>query len=363
MKKKVLFICLHRPGRSPGQRFRFEQYLDYLAANGYDCKLSYLLNAKEDKAFYAKGNYVRKVFIYLKTLMKRTGDWFAMNKYDIIFIFRDALMTGSTFFEKRFARSKAKIIFDFDDAIWMQNVSDANKKLSFLKNAGKTGTIIRLSDMIFAGNRYLADYAADFNRNIVIVPTTIDTDIYVPGKKELNEQTVCIGWSGSFSTIQHFTLAIPALERIKEKYGSKVKFMIIGDARYYCKELATQGVAWNAATEIEDLSEIDIGIMPLPDDEWAKGKCGLKGLQYMALGIPTLMSPVGVNTEIIQPGINGFLPATEDEWVEILSKLIENKECRIKIGNTGRQTVIDKYSVEAWKGKYLEYFNGLALKN
>jgi glycosyltransferase involved in cell wall biosynthesis len=361
--KKVLFICLHRPDRSPGQRFRFEQYLTYLSKNGYNCRLSYLLNEKDDKAFYSKGKFIKKVFIYFKTLIIRTGDWFVMNRYDIIFIFRDALMTGSTFFEKRFGRSKAKLIFDFDDAIWLQNVSEANKKLSFLKNAEKTGTIIQLSDMIFAGNEYLKEYASQFNKNIVIVPTTIDTDLYVAKKKNTDSPVVCIGWSGSFSTIQHFALAIPALKRIKDKYGASVKFKIIGDAKYYCKELDTQGVAWIASTELEDLSEIDIGVMPLPDDEWAKGKCGLKGLQYMALCIPTLMSPVGVNSEIIQDGVNGYLPATEDEWVEDISKLVENKECRIRMGNAGRQTVVDRYSVEAWKDKYVEYFDRLTQKD
>src|SRR6478672_419009 len=123
-KKKVLFICLHRRDRSPGQRFRFEQYLSFLDQNGYECVHAHLLNEKDDKAFYSKGKFARKVFIYLKTLAKRTGSWLGMNKYAIIFIFRDALMTGSTFFEKRFAKSKARIIFDFDDAIWMQsNVS------------------------------------------------------------------------------------------------------------------------------------------------------------------------------------------------------------------------------------------------
>jgi glycosyltransferase involved in cell wall biosynthesis len=361
--KKVLIICLHRANRSPGQRFRFEQYLSYLKENGYDCHMSILLNAKEDKAFYSKGNYINKVAIYAKTLLKRTRDWFRMNDYDIIFIFRDALMTGSTFFEKKFAKSKAKLIFDFDDAIWLQNVSEANKKLAFLKNASKTETIIRLCDMVFAGNQYLADYAAPFNNRVVIVPTTIDTEIYTPQSKIGNDEKVCIGWSGSFSTIQHFAIAIPALKRIKDKYGSRVTFRIIGDANYYCKELDTQGMPWKAATEIEDLSQIDIGIMPLPDDEWAKGKCGLKGLQYMALAIPTLMSPVGVNTEIIQNGVNGFLPNTDDEWVDVLSKLIENKECRKKIGDAGRQTVIDRYSVEAWKDKYVEYFSELAPKD
>jgi glycosyltransferase involved in cell wall biosynthesis len=355
--KKVLFICLHRTNRSPGQRFRFEQYLSYLKENGFDCKLSNLLNEKNDKTFYSKGNYLKKVLIYGSTLMIRMGDWFTMNRYDIIFIFRDALMTGSTFFEKKFARSKAKIIFDFDDSIWLQNVSAANKRLAFLKDASKTSKIIALSDMIFAGNQFLADYAAKFNKNIVIVPTTIDTKIYVPLKNRKSKDRVCIGWSGSFSTIQHFEKAIPFLKKIKEKYGNAVEFKIIGDANYYCEELDTKGVAWVAATEIEDLSEIDIGIMPLPDDEWARGKCGLKGLQYMALSIPALMSPVGVNKEIVTPKVNGYLPDTNEEWVSTLETLINDQELRRRIGEAGRQTVIDHYSVEAWKNKYVKYFN------
>lgn len=361
--KKVLIICLHRKDRSPGQRFRYEQYLSFLEENGYKFDISILLNEKDDKAFYSKGNYFRKFLIYLKTLVIRTKDWFRMNRYEIIFIFRDALMTGSVFFEKRFARSKAKIIFDFDDAIWLQNVSDANKKLAFMKNASKTGKIIGLSDLIFAGNQYLADYAAEFNKNISIIPTTIDTAIYVTQKREKENKTICIGWSGSFSTIQHFATAIPALKRIKDKFGNSVSFKIIGDKNYYCAELDTKGNAWVADTEIRDLSQIDIGIMPLPDDEWAKGKCGLKGLQYMALEIPTLMSPVGVNTEIIQHAVNGYLPDTENEWVEILSNLIENKELRERIGKAGRQTVVNKYSVEAWKQKYLDNFNQLTATN
>lgn len=361
--KKVLIICLHRENRSPGQRFRYEQYIPYLEQNGYQFDTSILLNEKDDRTFYSKGNYFKKAIIYFKTWMIRTKDWFRMNRYDIIFIFRDALVTGSTFFERRFARSKAKVIYDFDDAIWLQMVSDANKKLAFMKNPSKTADIIRLSDLIFAGNRFLADYASQFNQHIAIIPTTIDTDQYVPMKNNKTDDTVCIGWSGSFTTIQHFATAIPALRRVKDKFGSKVKFKIIGDATYYCADLDTQGVAWKAVTEIEDLSEIDIGIMPLPDDEWSKGKCGLKGLQYMALEIPTLMSPVGVNTEIIEHGVNGFLPRSEDEWVEQLSVLVMDQQKRQTVGKAGRKTVIERYSVSAIKHKYLENFNRLTTGN
>ena len=138
-------------------------------------------------------------------------------------------------------------------------------------------------------------------------------------------------------------------EFMKTNFGDKVSFKIIGDKNYYCNELGIQGEPWIAASEIEDLSKIDIGIMPFPDDEWAKGKCGLKGLQYMALEIPTLMSPVGVNSEIIQEGVNGYLPNTEDEWVAALTALIEDATLRERIGKEGRKTVVDRYSVHAWK--------------
>ena len=362
--KKVLVICHHRPDRSPGQRYRFEQYIPFLEQNGYYFDRSNLLNENDEKAFYKYGNYFKKFLIWIKTWRVRFKDWKRMNQYDIVFIYREALLTRSIFFEKKFSKSKAKLIYDFDDAIWEKGHSKANGKLAFLKNPAKTGKIIGLSDVIFAGNRYLAEYAKKFNSNVVIVPSTIDLSQYVlPGKKKDNE-IICIGWTGSPHTVKHFKLAIPILKKIKDKYGDKISFKIIGDRNYYCSELNTQALEWRSATEAEDLSELDIGIMPLPDDPWEKGKCGMKGLQYMGLGIATIMSPVGVNTEIIQDGINGYLPNTEEEWVEKLSLLIENRVLRERIGNAGRQTVADKYCVEAWKQKYLDNFNRLtATKN
>jgi glycosyltransferase involved in cell wall biosynthesis len=116
---------------------------------------------------------------------------------------------------------------------------------------------------------------------------------------------------------------------------------------------------WDKDTEIEDLNNIDIGIMPLYNNEWEKGKCGFKGLQYMSLEIPTIMSPVGVNTEIIQDGLNGFLAKTEQEWFGKLAKLIENKELRNKLGKAGKQSILEKYSVEANKHKYLDVFSSV----
>ncbi len=360
--KKVLILCVHRPNRSPSQRFRFEQYLPFLEQNGYRFNFSYLLNEEQDKIYYNPGNYLKKLQIAIAASSKRIFETVVSKRYDLIFVHREAYMLGTSFFE-RVMGNKVPMIFDFDDSIWIENViSEGNRKLAFLKNASKTSEIIKESALVFAGNEYLATYARKFNKEVVVVPTTIDTEKYQCKTKKENNGSLCIGWSGSFSTIEHFKTSVPALQKIKGKYGTKVNFMILGDGNYYCEELQTQGLSWKAETEVDDLCKIDIGIMPLPDTEWARGKCGLKGLQYMGLSIPSLMSPVGVNTSIIQNEENGFLPVTEEDWIWYLSALIEDIKLRQKIGVAGRQTVIDRYSVIRWKKKYLEYFDQLTNK-
>lgn len=350
----ILFIAAHRPHRSPSQRFRFEQYLGFLQSQGFNCELSYLISPQDDKYFYSPGNIFKKLRILISSFRKRMRDTRAARRYDIVFVQREAFMTGSTYFEKKLKASGAKLVYDFDDAIWMLDTSDANKRFEWLKDPNKTSRIIAMADMVFAGNAYLADYAGRFSNNVKIIPTTIDTDEYVrmtvPG-----DETVCIGWSGSITTIKHFEYAVPFLKRIRQKYGDKVKIKVIGDAAYMNEELGIQGLGWSKQDEIKELSSFDIGIMPLPDDEWAKGKCGLKGLQYMALEVPTIMSPVGVNSEIIEDGKNGFLATTEDEWVEKLSQLIESKEQRVAMGKAARATVLEKYSVYAQRNNYLRF--------
>jgi len=346
---------LHRPDRSPGQRFRFEQYFQSLKENGFSCELSYLISEEEDRIFYSKGNYWKKALLLLKYIKRRKKDAARANQFDIIFIFRDALPTGSIKYEKKMKASGAKLIYDFDDAIFILNVSSGNKALSFLKKPKKTGKIIQLCDLIIAGNQYLANYATKFNSNVKIIPTTIDTKEYT--RHENKNKAICIGWSGSVTTIEHFKLALPFLEEIKLKYGSKVYFKVIGDGNYTNEHLAIKGIPWNKKNEVKELSEFDIGIMPLPDDDWAKGKCGLKGLQYMALEIPTIMSPVGVNNKIINNGVNGFIAATNQDWIDKLSILIDQHETRIKMGAEARKTVVDSYSIIANEDLYLRYFN------
>ena len=233
------------------------------------------------------------------------------------------------------------MIFDFDDAVFVAYVSPSNGYLSYLKFPAKTKTICRLATHVIAGNPYLADYARQTNDNVSIVPTTIDTDKYEVLPRKENELPV-IGWSGSFSTVQHLDSLAGALRRLARK--ENFRLLVIGTPVYKIDGVDVEALPWRSATEVSDLRQIDIGIMPLPDEAWSRGKCGLKALQYMALGIPTVCSPVGVNSEIIQDSVNGFLAGTEDEWVAKLTQLLNDSKLRARLGAAGRETVETKYS-------------------
>jgi glycosyltransferase involved in cell wall biosynthesis len=357
---RVLFLAPHRLNRSPSQRYRFEQYISFLEKNNFQCTLSYFISEKDDKIFYTEGNTFRKFWILVKAILHRIKDTFSYNRYDIVFVQREAIMIGSSFFEKRIKRSRAKYIFDFDDSIWLMDTSDGNKKYEWLKNPEKTVRNIRYADMVFAGNAYLASYARRCNNHIKIIPTTIDTDFHKPLSKKSDK--IIIGWIGSHTTIKHFEYALEFLTVIKNKYP-KIEIRVVGDEDYVNENLNIKGIAWSSATEVEMINSFSIGIMPLPNDEWAKGKCGLKGLSYMACEVPAIMSPVGVNTEIIEQGKNGFLASTTDEWIDVLSQLIDNDELRRNIGKAGRQTVLEKYSVLSQQQNYLNAFKELIDNN
>ncbi|MEQ8629793.1 glycosyltransferase family 4 protein [Ekhidna sp.] len=350
---KALFLVLHRKDRSPGQRYRHEQYLKHLSENDIDYAISPLLRTKQEDTTFYGNQTLSKIWIGIKALLRRFFSVLSAGKYDVVYIYRDAFFFG-TFFERWLKRKKVKIIYDFDDAIWLLDENPNQGVFNKLKNPEKTAEICRIADRVVVGNEYLKRYASQFNDDIQIIPSTIDLEKYQA--KKISSDKVCIGWTGSFSTIKHFETVLPALEKIKKLFSEQVYFKVIGDPTYAFQPLDIKGVKWNSETEAEDLAELDIGLMPLPDNEWTKGKCAMKGLQYMALEIPTIMSPVGVNSDIIQDGENGFLASTTEEWVEKLSILIEDAELRKRMGRAGKKTVENYFSVEANKDKWLKAF-------
>lgn len=352
--KRILFIASHRQGRAPGQRFRFEMFFDELEKAGMDYELSYLLDEKDDAIFYRKGHYLKKLGIAVKSYQKRLKDLKRINEFDLVVIFREALMTRSLFFEKGVAKAGVPIVFDFDDAIWIRDVSKANRAIAWVKNPNKIKSILPLCAGVTAGNAYLAEFAKAFNRHVYVIPSTIDEVFHHP--LAIDDRKVTIGWSGSMTTMMHFEHIINVMRQLRAKHGSNIELLTIGAKSQYADELDIQFIPWNAADENDDLNRIDIGLMPLPEDTWSQGKCGMKALLYMAAGKATIASPVGVNIDIIEHGKSGFLASTESEWFEYIDRLITDEQLRNQIGMAGREKVVQKYSKQAWKETLIDVY-------
>jgi glycosyltransferase involved in cell wall biosynthesis len=207
---------------------------------------------------------------------------------------------------------------------------------------------------ISAGNEYLASYARRFNSNVRIIPTTIDTDHHHNTAVDHHTQPVVIGWTGSHTTMRYLDELIPVLKKLEVRHNFQFVVISNEDPGYDLKSL--RYVKWQKETEIEDLSKVQIGVMPLQHDIWSEGKCGFKGLQYMSLGMATLMSPVGVNTSIVEHGKNGFLVSSAAEWEEKLELLLTDVSKREQLGRNGQETIQKRYSVEANKHHYYQLF-------
>ncbi len=351
---RVLAVVPSVYDTSPGQRFRIEQWQLILSESGVEITYAPFENDELRAVLYESGQVIKKIGAVTRNMARRSAELANATDYDLVYIFREAALLGPPWFERRIARLGVPVIFDFDDAVFVSYKSPSNGYLSYLKFPGKTAEICRLATHIMAGTDYLADYARQNNDNVTIITTTIDTEKYTFLEKSKEPETITIGWSGSFSTIQHLDTVRDVLQEMA--VTERFRLRVIGSPVYKVPGVETEALQWRSETEIEDLRHIDIGIMPLPDEDWTKGKCGLKALQYMALGIPTICSPVGVNSTIIQDGVNGFLATGKAEWIEKIMRLMHSAKLRRDLGRAGRDTVERKYSAKAIAPKVLDVF-------
>lgn len=283
---------------------------------------------------------------------------------DFVFIHREVMPIGPPVIEWIAARVfRKKIIYDFDDAIWLTDNTNEPFFERIVRWRSKVRMICRWSYKVSCGNAYLADYARQANTNVVINPTTIDPEgLHNPhlfDRQKLRASKgisgIVIGWTGSHSTLKYLEAMEPVLIELEIKYP-QVTWLVIADRPPALKLNNLVFCRWTKETEIKDLILADVGIMPLPDDQWAKGKCGFKALQYMSLGIPAVVSPVGVNSSIILHGVNGFCCSEPASWKEVLATLLLDEKLRATIGAAGRQTVVNHYSVTSNEETFLSFF-------
>ncbi|GIV24803.1 MAG: hypothetical protein KatS3mg026_0495 [Bacteroidia bacterium] len=356
----IWVLSVHPYPYAPNLRFRLMQYERFLAGQGYLLQWRAFLSRRSYKRLYWEAHaspWYRvgpsAVGLLRQTLLALQARTHLLPAQGLV-VLREATPLGCTAVERLWA-ARVPLLLDFDDAIWLPATSEANRAFAWLKNPKKLHTLLRLAKVVTVCNDFLADYARQYATDVRILPTTIDTELYRPRPKPPSD-TVVIGWSGSLTTLAHFRIVEPALAILRKRYGARLRFRVIGAPHYQNPDLGIESLPWRPETEVADLSIIDIGLMPLPDDEWSRGKCALKALQYMALGIPPVVSPVGMNSQVVQEGVNGLLARTLEEWVDKLSYLIEHPEERERLGRQARYTVETHYAVQANAPKYLAAF-------
>jgi glycosyltransferase involved in cell wall biosynthesis len=336
---QVLALVPYPTGRAPGQRYRIEQWAPLIGADGVQVTLSPFLSSCGMEVLYERGHWMVKTRETLHGYLRRLGEILRIASADVIFLYREAALLGPAWLERLLALRRP-LVFDFDDAIFLADTSQANGWSRRLKWPTKTATICGLAGHVTVGNEFLAAFARDHAREVTVVPSTIDTDLYQVRQRQRNRVPV-IGWTGSATTAPYLGMLASPLRRLRERLGFELR--VIG-AKVEIEGVVTDCRPWRAESEPDDLRVLDVGLMPLPDDDWSRGKCGMKALQYMALGIPPVVSPVGANTSIVRDGVNGFHAHTEAEWVDRIALLLEDDSLRLRMGIEARRTVEESYS-------------------
>lgn len=348
MKKRLpISICGLVPyplGTSPSQRFRVEQWRPELENKGISIDFLPLMDKRLLDTLYRPGHFGAKAAGMAAATIRRVSALAKIRRYDVIFIHRGACLAGPALLERLIALTGLPIIFDFDDAIHLLDTSEANRHFGWLKFPGKTAAICRSSSHVVVGNSYLAAYACQHNRRVTIIPSSVDTRHYRPVEKQASNGRVVVGWMGSSTSQTHLEAFAPVLREL----GSRLEFelRVVSDREPVLPGIPFVWRRWSAETEIRDLGEFDIGIMPMPDDQWARGKCAMKALLYMSMGVPAICSEVGTNREVIEHGRNGFLAATPHDWFAQLDALIRDPDRRLRLGAAGRETVEKAYSMD-----------------
>jgi len=338
---KILSWIPQELDTSPGQRFRIEQWDPYLRREGIEIVYSPFADERLGTVLKHRGRLGAKAWGVGRSLARRLREAWRVARFDLVYVFREGALLGPALAERIVSWSGVPYVFDFDDAVWFRYVSPANSYLSYLRFPGKTATLCRDARYVMAGNRYLRDYAACFNSRVSIVPTTIDTEKYRLLPERVPSHPV-IGWTGSYSSEQYLEIVRPVLERLRRRIDFRM--VVVGGGAFQVEGVEVEHRPWCSATETADLADFDIGLMPLLDAEWERGKCGLKALQYMALGIPVVVSPVGVNAEIVVDGSNGYHARNVDQWEHALERLLLDSSLRRRLGKEGRVTVETGYS-------------------
>ncbi len=330
---KILFLS--SGSRVPSARFRILPYINHFRADGHQCVLA--------NSFPQKYDYFPWMGFRPSQLLKRSVRWWhwlraKLNSFDAVFIDREIFDNSSTHMEQRFREACGKLVIDIDDAV-------------FLRHPEKFDALMEMSDMVVCGNRYLMEKVQPLNDRLLHIPTCVDMNDYECRSMAAANDPPIVGWMGTTGNLKYLEIPAEALRQVSQEVPFELR-VVVPDADPL-SSIDLNGVnvvheAWDPANEVRQLQNMDIGLMPLfPNQEWDIYKCGLKLIQYLAVGVPGIAAPVGVNSEIIDENRNGFVAQETAEWVTALRTLLSDATLRQKMGVRGRQTAADRYSIQA----------------
>lgn len=337
------------PEEGAGCRFRVAQFIPYLNAHGFDVTLDSLFTTEFFRLVYKPGHLLQKSAGFAGLALKRLWTLRRVPQFDVILIYREMFPVGPAVMEWLLSLPGCPpIVFDFDDAIFLpsvKSVSEANRLIRGLKTPAKAATTVRRSAHVTVGNEYLASYARQFSRAVSVIPTCVDTTQFTPvARPEPGGRGPVVGWIGSPTTAEYIKGLSGALRRVAERHRFVLRISGSG-APVAMPGVQVENEPWAMEKEIDLFRTCDVGVYPLTHDQWSLGKCGFKAIEFMACGVPVVAAAVGVNREIIEDGVNGFLASTEDEWTDKVGRLIADPALRARLASAGRRTIEERYSL------------------
>jgi len=347
---RVLALCTY-PLEAASTRYRVIQYISPLAEKKIELTVNPFLSNEVFSDLYKPGNKFQKAVKMFGLVGRRFFDSTEARDFDAIFVQREAMLFGPPVFEW-LAKTigKCPLILDLDDATYIRYVSPTYGKLgSAVKFFGKTDKLIDWSAAVICGNRFIADYVKKRGKKAVVVPTIVDTDKFFPVEK--NEKKIpVIGWIGTYSTFPFLESLFPVFTKLAEKYEFIVKIVGAGKSEIDIKGVRVENLEWSLEREITDFQSLDIGLYPMQtndfvNEEWLMGKSGFKAIQYMSVGIPFVVTPVGITGEIGIENETHFTAINPDQWFEKLATFLESDEIRRRTGKNGRDFALKHFTV------------------
>ncbi len=351
--KRVLALAAH-PERSAATRFRLLRLLPYLRARGLEVTFEPFLREDEFEDFYAEGGGGAKALRLALQTGRRLALSLSAQRIDAVFVQREASLVGPAYTEFILGSIRnIPIIFDFDDAIWLQNLTQSTHPLAarLLKWPGKCWSTMRNARCVIAGSNSLAKQAAAESNRVHVVPTVVSASVWapLPGRMQGlfgDPHRAVIGWVGSHTTADQLELAAPALRQLRAE-GHVFELRIVGARRGFQLEgIEHVAVDWRLSNEISDFQQIDIGLAPMRQGPIYEGKCGFKQLQYMAVGTPFVSSLIGGARDFVVDGENALVAERPDDWYRHLKSLLTSQALRARLAHSGRRLVEARYCAE-----------------